>query len=283
MRATRSLRALAPAIALALAGALQPLPAAAQQGTGGRDALPGVTITYDAVEDPVEKSYRRMVRGMDLFERERARSPEGRLRFKLLPRKRGVDLDRLELLVLGRTVEIPLQVAPDRTFELPRDDKAWAEDAKVTPDRKALTMTWRAEVRTPGLPPGTRRLGDLRLECRVGMEAGLYSNSPSFITRLFSELSTTPAYCGSEGNRYLFFADRPIFGVTLESGPRREMVPAARLWAGGIDESDLARELPYCDCEVLLDRTYFLPLADAGWPDDTRVVFDYMEDRHAPD
>ena len=102
MRAGRKLRAWAPPIALALAGALQPLPAGAQQGASGRDALPGVTITYDPVKDPVEKSYRRMVRGMDLFEREHARSPEGRLRFKLLPRKRGVDLDRLELLVLGR-------------------------------------------------------------------------------------------------------------------------------------------------------------------------------------
>ncbi len=282
MRVPRKLRAVASGSALALAGALLYAPAGAQPATDRRDALPGVTITYDALQDPVEKSYRRMVRGMDLFEREHARSPQGRLRFKLLPRKRGVDLDRLELLVLGRTVEIPLAVAPDRTFELPRNQQAWDERAMVTPDRKALTMTWRAEVRTPGLPPGTRRLGDLRLECRVGMEAGLYSNSPSFITRIFSELSTTPAFCGSEGNRYLFFADRPIFGVTLESGSRHEMVPAARLWAGAIDEADLARELPYCDCEVLLDRTYFLPLADAGWPDDTRVVFDYMEDRHAP-
>ncbi len=283
MQAGRKLRALAPPVVLALAGALPHLPASAQQGATGRDALPGVTITYDPVEDPVEKSYRRMVRGIDLFEREHARSPEGRLRFKLLPRKRGVDLDGLELLVLGRTVEIPLKVAPDRTFELPRNAGAWDENARVTPDRKALTLTWRAEVRTPGLPAATRRLGDLRLECRVGMEAGLYSNSPSFITRIFSELSITPAYCGREGNRYLFFADRPIFGVTLLSGSRREMLPAARLWAGAIDETDLARELPYCDCEVLLDRTYFLPLADTGWPDDTRVVFDYMEDRHASD
>ncbi|HYD76996.1 hypothetical protein [Ramlibacter sp.] len=284
MRAGRRWRGLAPLLALALAGVLPPWPAGAQQqGAGVHAALPGVTITYDPVKDPVEKSYRRMVRGMDLFEREHARSPHGQLRFKLLPRKRGVDLDRLELLVLGSTVEIPLDVAPDRTFVLPRDAKAWTEDAKVTPDRKALTMTWRAEVRTPGLPAGTRRLGDLRLECRVGMEAGLYSNSPSFITRIFSELSTTPAYCGSEGNRYLFFADRPIFGVTLESGARREMLPAVRLWAGAIDEPHLERELPYCDCEVLLDRTFFLPLADPGWPDDTRVVFDYMEDRHASD
>ncbi|WBY02479.1 hypothetical protein PE066_02775 [Ramlibacter tataouinensis] len=282
MPAARRRRASAPGRALALAawaaGAALLVPATGlAQAPAPRATLPGVTITYDPIADPVEKSYRRMVRGMDLFERERARSPQGQLRFKLLPRKPGVDLDRLELLVLGASVEIPLAVAPDRSFVLPRNAKAWAEDAKVTPDRKALTMTWRAEVRTPGLPPGTRRLGDLRLECRVGMEAGLYSNSPSFITRIFSELSTTPAYCGSEGNRYLLFADRPIFGVTLVSGERRETVPAARLWAGAIDEANLARELPYCDCEVLLDRTYFLPLADAGWPDETRVVFDYME------
>lgn len=259
--------------------------AGAQPSTspGAAPTLPGVTISASrGTADPVEKSYRRMVRGMDLFERRRALSPQGELRFKLLPRKPGVSLDGLELLVLGRTVETPIPVAPDRTFVLRRDPKAWDENAMVTPDRKALTMTWRAEVRTPGLAPGTRRLGDLRLECQVGMEAGLYSNSPSFITRIFSELSTTPAYCENSANRYLFFADRPIFGVTLVAGERREMLPASRLWAAAIDESNLAAELPYCDCEVLLDRTYFLPLGDRGWPDDTLVVFDYMEDGDAP-
>lgn len=245
--------------------------------------LPGVTISSKGNPDPVEKSYRRMVRGMELFERERARSsPRGQLRFRLLPRKPGVGLDGLELLVLGRSVEIPVPVAPDRSFVLERDARAWNEDAQVTPDRKALTMTWRAEVRTPGLPPGTRRLGDLRLECRVGMEAGLYSNSPSFITRLFSELSSTPAYCEQPTNRYLFFADRPIFGVTLASGARREMLPTSRLYAAALDTPALPRELQYCDCEVLLDRTYFLPLGDRSWPDDTRVEFEFMEDGDAP-
>jgi hypothetical protein len=251
------------------------------QGQPPSQTLPGVTISSKGNPDPVEKSYRRMVRGMDLFERRRAISPQGELRFKLLPRKPGVSLDKLDLLVLGKTVETAVPIAPDRTFVLARDPKAWDENALVTPDRKALTMTWRAEVRTAGLPPGTRRLGDLRLECEVGMEAGLYSNSPSFITRIFSEISTTPAYCDNPGNRYLFFADRPIFGVTLVSGARREMVPASRLYAGAIDETSLARELPYCDCEVLLDRTYFLPLGDRSWPHDTLVVFDFMEDGDA--
>jgi hypothetical protein len=29
---------------------------------------------------------------------------------------------------------------------------------------------------------------------------------------------------------------------------------------------------------VLVDRTYFLPLGDPSWPDDTRVEFEYMDD-----
>jgi hypothetical protein len=245
--------------------------------------LPPVSVTGSAVRDPVEKSYRRMLRGMDLFERDRpAMAPAAPLRFKLLQRKPGVRLDDLGLAIVGRSVDIPLGVAPDRTFVLPRDAAAAAEDAVVTPNRKALTMTWRADVRTPGLPPNTRRLGDLRLECRVGLEAGLVSNSPSWIVRLYDALDTTPAYCGRANNQYLFFADRPLFGVTLVAGQRREALPVGRLWAGAIDAPGLRQDLPFCDCEMLVDRTYYLPLADASWPHDTLVVFDFMDEGDAP-
>jgi hypothetical protein len=40
--------------------------------------------------------------------------------------------------------------------------------------------------------------------------------------------------------------------------------------------------LPYCDCEVLVDRTYYLPLGDTSWPDDTLVEFEYMDDGNGP-
>ena len=263
--------------ALSAGGALH-----AQDRAAG--ALPSVTIAGKANPDPVEKSYRNMIRGMDLFERRRAAlAPQATLRYRLLPRQRGTDLDRIEMHVLGTTVELPVPIAPDHSFVLQRDPKAWNENAVVTPDRKALTMTWRAEIRSPGLPPGTRRLGDLRLECQVGMEAGLISNSASLVTRLVNALSDTPAYCERADNRYLFFADRPIFGVTLVAGARREMLRADRLYASAIDDPNLKHELQFCDCEILLDRTYFLPLGDTSWPDDTRVEFDYMADEpHAP-
>ena len=139
-------------------------------------------------------------------------------------------------------------------------------------------MTWRTEIRTPGLPPDTRRLGDLRLECEVGLEADLVSNSASVFGRIANALSDVLGYCQRKEARYLFFADRPLFAVTLVAGPRREVLPIDRLYASASDDPRLSQDLPYCDCEVLIDRTYFVPLGDTSWPDDTRVEFEYMDD-----
>ena len=140
-------------------------------------------------------------------------------------------------------------------------------------------MTWRSDIRSPGLPPNTRRLGDLRLECRVGMDAGLISNSNNIIGRITQAVLDTPAYCDRKAPLYLFFADRPIFSVALVSGNRREVLSIDKLYAAASDDPGLKNDLPYCDCEVLIDRTYVLPLGDLSWPNDTLVEFEYMEDK----
>lgn len=244
----------------------------------GAAHLPPVTVTAQAT-DPVEKSYRRMIRGVDLFERLRpGMAPGAQLRFKLLPRRHNTDIDHILLEIVGSTFAYELPVSPDRTFTLPHDEKALRENAVVSPNRKKLTMTWRTDIRSPGLPPGTRRLGDLRLECLVGLEADLVSNRNPIvagITNLFSDLK---AYCERKDAQYLFFADRPLFGVTLVAGARRETLAIDRLYAGASDDPGLKHDLPFCDCEVLIDRTYFLPLGDRSWPNDTRVEFEYMDD-----
>ena len=264
------------ALAVLCAGMATGIAAQAQTTTPARD-LPPVTISAKANRDPVEKSYRRMLRGMDLFEQQRALSPNGSLRFKLLPRKRETDMNTVQIDVIGSTVDFPVTVAPDHTFTLARNPQAIDEDAQVVPNRKKQTMTWRADIRTPGLPPGTRRLGDLRLECRVGMEAGLVSTSTSLISRVAGALFNTPAYCDRKVPLYLFFADRPLFSVTLTAGTRREVLAIDQLYAAASDDPGLQDDLPNCDCEVLVDRTYFLPLGDLSWPDDTLIAFDYMD------
>lgn len=272
---TRSFR-LATRLILASALAAACLGTVAQDKAAG--TLPQVTIAAKANRDPVEKSYRKMIRGMDLFEKQRAAmAPNASLRFKLLPRKRETEMDRIEMEVIGTTVAFDVAVAPDHTFTLERDPKAFDENAQVIPNRKAQTMTWRTEIRTPGLPPNTRRLGDLRLECQVGMEAGLVSNTTNVIGRLARVILDTPAYCDRKAPLYLFFADRPLFSVAMVNGARREILSIDKLYAAASDDPNLNSDLPYCDCEVLVDRTYVLPLGDRSWPDDTLVEFEYMD------
>ncbi len=241
-------------------------------------AQDGVHVT--ALRDPVSKSYRKMVEGMELFEQKRAMAPGAPLRFKLLPRKRDTRMDQIQLELVGYSDVKPLELAADRTFTIERDAQALKEDALVRPNRRAMTMTWRAEIRSPGLPPGTRRLGDLRLECEVGMKAELISNRTAF-EKWVDAMFGREGYCERAEPRYLFFTERPLFGVTLVSGERRELIPLDRLYAGASAVEDIAQTLPWCDCEVLLDRTYFLPLGDRGWPDDTLVEFEYMDDAPA--
>jgi len=252
------------------------LNAAAQDKAGGD--LPTVTISAKANLEPVEKSYRKMIRGMDLFEKERGLSPNASLRFKLLQRRRETDLKHIEMEVVGSTVDFAVPIAPDGTFTLERNPRAYDENAQVTPNRRAQSMTWRSDIRTPSLPLNTRRLGDLRLECRVGMEAGLISNTHNIVGRMVKAMLDTPAYCDRQAPLYLFFADRPLFSVAMAAGQRREILSIDKLYAAASDDPGLKDELPYCDCEVLIDRTYVLPLGDRSWPDDTLVEFEYMED-----
>jgi len=136
-------------------------------------------------------------------------------------------------------------------------------------------MTWRAEIRSPGLPEGVRRLGDLRLECRVGMQAGLVSDYRS--SGLLDFLAGGPEFCAQREAPYLFFAEQPVFGVTLRHGERAETLSVARLYGGVGRGGTPKQELADCDCAVLMERAYTVPLGDRGWPDDTLVELTPME------
>lgn len=240
---------------------------------------PVARVNVSTTRDPVDKSYRKMIQGMERFEREHAFAPKAPLRFQLLPRTPDVRMDGITLRVAGDTVSVPVPVAPDNSFVLPRNEQALREDAAVLANRKTTSMTWRALIRTPELPPDTRRLGDLRLECRVGAEAGLVSNNSQMFAWLSNALLSADQICNSPNGNYLFFADRPLFGVRLRAGERSVDLPFNMLYAGGEQTPEMLR---FCDCQVLLDRTYYVPLWDNSWPDDTLVEFEYMTDPAPP-
>ncbi|WP_374762197.1 hypothetical protein [Massilia scottii] len=239
------------------------------------------TVIVPYVRDPVDKSYRKMLAGVARFERDHALAPAASLRFRLLARLPSTDMAAVALRIAGERVSVPLALDADNSFVLPHSEQAVREDAAVVANRRGDSLTWRAAIHSPGLAPGTRRLGDLRLECRVGIEAGLVSNSSPIFGWLSDALSSADQVCTSADGNYLFFADRAVFAVTVRHGARSEVLPFGMLYAGG---RLAASDLRFCDCQVLLERSYYAPIFDPGWPDDSIVEFDYMDDapRSAP-
>lgn len=251
---------------------VQLLAAATLLADASAQALPRVEVP--STRSPVDKSYRKMLQGMELFARQQALAPQATLRFRLLPRQPGIAMDGVRLKIVGDTASMAVPVGADHSFTLLRDEKLWREDSAVLANRKTLSMTWRAEVRSAGVPQGMRRLGDLRLECLVGMEAGLVSNNAHLFAWLDEFLRSPERVCSDPNGNYLFFAERPLFAITLQHGERRATLPFQALYAG----NPPAAELPYCDCQMLLERSFFAPVWDRSWPDDTLLSFEYMDD-----
>jgi hypothetical protein len=241
-------------------------------------AAPSVVVR--STRDPVDKSYRKMLDGIARFERDHGLAPGATLRFRLLPRTPTVDMRGIELKVVGDTASMPVPIAQDNSFTLTRNEVLLREDAALVANRKTSSMTWRAEVRSPGVPEGMRRLGDLRLECLVGIEAGLVSNNSQLFRWLGDLLTDAGRICADPEGNYLFFTERPVFSVTAQHGGRREVLPFRMTYAGG---GPPASELPYCDCQVLLDRSYYAPIWDRSWPDDALLSFEYMDDPPQPE
>jgi hypothetical protein len=263
-----------PVLPATLAALALAAPAAAQAPPEATTSAPPPSVTVRATRDPVDKSYRKMIAGMDLFEQRHALAPQATLRFQLLPRLPRTTLDDVTLRVAGDNVTLPVPVAADRSFTLERNAQAWHEDAALIANRKTNSLTWRVRVRSPGVPPGLRRLGDLRLECLVGVKAGLVSNNSAWFAWLGELLQDPDRICNAPDGNYLFFAERPLFGVTLRDGARSSVLPFAMLYAGGTQTADT---LPFCDCQVLLDRSYYAPVWDHSWSDDTLLSFDDMD------
>jgi hypothetical protein len=171
----------------------------------------------------------------------------------------------------GDHVATPLAVDPDGSFALPRDDSAAADNARVRTNRQDGSLIWRVDVRTPGLAPHQRRLGDLRLECEVNREADLLHG---YKPPLWYVLDAATDVCDNGG--WLDVVERPLFGVTMRAGARRQALFSEQLYQNKVPV--LLRS--FYD-PVLSERTYWIHIGDKSWPDDTVLEFDYMEDAPA--
>ena len=134
-----------------------------------QDSAPEATqqVAISGSRDPDWKPYRKMLAGMDAFERYHSLAPQAALKFILRPQQPNLTVPDLTLRIVGDSVDIAVPIAADNTFSIPRDESASREDADLRLSSKKGLFRWRPDIHTQGLPAGTRRLGDLRLECEV--------------------------------------------------------------------------------------------------------------------
>ena len=245
-------------------------------GTGAAAQAQPQVAEVNGVPDPSYRSYAGLLKGIDLFERYRAQAPKASLRFKLVAHPSDRASAPLALNIVHQDAIVPLPLGEDDTFSLPYYASLAEGGARVVANRRSDTLQWLVEVRTPGLAPGTRRLGDLRLECHVSI-VGFVIHFP--ITPGNLALTMVDKPCAWRGASVPFLAERPVFGVSLVTPARRMNLSNDMLYGSGVEShviADLIRSGNHW--RYLRDRVYRLPLFDASWPDDTLVVFDFMDD-----
>lgn len=238
---------------------LAPILSTAQSTQSPDDAAPMQSVSVSAVKDPEIRSYRSMLAGLVAFEKNHSLAPAApELRFVLSPMLKDsvADYRHAKLSIRGDTVSIPVPIDTDNSFAIPRSKEAEDENADLILDLRKGEIRGRPDIRTPGVPENTRRLGDLRLECEV--RSAIAKAETNFVFRSAIAAATLGrGLCQSAKMKMGFFAGRKIQEVTLVAGDRHE--PLTR-FSG-----------PH----------YFPPVGDKDWPDDTLIHFKF-EDASAP-
>lgn len=224
-------------------------PVFAQNGAEPASADQPMVQEISAVRDPEWKSYRQMLKGVDAFDEYRQLAPKADLRFVLRPDNPALSMADLTLRIAGTTTSIPVPIAADGTFSIPRYQTAIDEDADLLLNRRKNAVRWRTEIHTPEVPANARRLGDLRLSCRVNW-AVLKDDMP-FLRRTAVSLAGGP--CGSSLVKVYWAEPRPLASATLVEGERRLVLSLGK---DGV--------------------SYSPPLTDQNWGDDALVIFEYV-------
>jgi hypothetical protein len=134
----------------------------------------GHRVTPDEGESaamPMAWRYRLLERAQDLFDRRAAeQAPGAALSFRL-PKVDAAQAGN-QVEVVGADHRVPLPMMSNTSFALKRGTLAEDGDAMVVVNRNFPKGEFNhplVQVRSPGLPDGVQRMGDLRLACAAQM------------------------------------------------------------------------------------------------------------------
>lgn len=206
-------------------------------------------VVITGIKDPDMRSYRAVAAGLDAFEQYHHFAPLApNVRFRLQPRKQSAGpAEPLALRIVSDddSASIPLAIDADGFFLVPRNQAAYDSKADIVLNQKKGKFTPRAEVRTPGWSEEVRRLGDMRLECRVRLAIGKFE-APFWLVSVGNAIMKGSDWCNSERTSWSITSDTALAGAMLVDGERK--------------------------LELKLDgKDYKVPIGDKSWPDDTRI------------
>ncbi len=207
-------------------------------------------VEVKGIKDPQMRSYRSVWAGLDAFDKHRALAPNADpVRFRIKPYLANKDgaIDGITLNIVGRGDPIPVQVENGQ-FTIARIKAAYDDKADLMFNHKRHLFKTFAEVRTPGVPPNARRLGDLRLECQVNV-AIVKEEAPFYIVAAANALLVTTDWCKKVGIQ-LSVPSEGLSKVTLVDGDRRK--------------------------EVKLEDLTMHTSTDLTWPDDSLLELEYL-------
>jgi len=181
-------------------------------------------VNVQGLRNPELKSYKTMLKGKAAFERFHALAPQASLQYVLLPREHGQSMDGVTLRIAGDATSVPVDVDNEARFALPEIPALADTDAELMLNRKRSSVTWRPDVRSPGVPPGFRRLGDLRLECEVRW--AVEYDDLIFVQRKAFAMLGGP--CGTSLVATHFLSPRRLKAVVLHAGGKDVGVTVAK-------------------------------------------------------
>ncbi len=208
-------------------------------------------VVVPGVRNPELRSYRSMLAGLDEFEKKRHLAPRAdALRFHLRSKQAGETIAGLALRIASSEVSIPVPIAADGTFILPRDQAAADSEADLILNRPKRAWSGMPRIRSAGVPPDMRRLGDIRLECQVAI--AIAKQEINFALRAaIAVVLVGNDWCQSKRIDYGTDAPYPADSITLVHGERR------------LVSKYTSRR-----------KNYFpVPIQDSSWPDDTLIEF----------
>lgn len=207
-------------------------------------------IKVNALRDPEVRKYAAIVAGLDAFDRHHGMAPKAdTLRFRVAPRE-GSGKATLPNARLGgeNGFDLPLAVNADGMFTVPRNEAALDANSELVLNQRRRTFRVKPVVRSPGLPDNVRRLGDLRLECRVEV-AIIKEEIPLWVVLAANTLLRTRDWCGFtfEGQSgFTFRHDQRLQAAVLVDGNRSALLETE-------------------------GKGFRVPLGDTSWSDDALI------------